>query len=126
MQLEIGMSISRYFPASGTAGLDRILVKGDRRVPRPPPNTIDTTFRSIKSDPSKIESTVDARILAGFPGGFTSAKKEITLLARADDEYGTETDTGVYTLIDTQFNPVDDRRLRQVFSTSVGLRNRLP
>jgi type IV pilus assembly protein PilW len=51
---------------------------------------------------------------------------EITLLARADDEYGTETDTGVYTLIDTQFNPVNDRRLRQVFSTSVGLRNRLP
>ena len=51
---------------------------------------------------------------------------EITLLARADDEYGTETDTGVYTLIDTQFNPVDDRRLRQIFSTSVGLRNRLP
>ncbi len=51
---------------------------------------------------------------------------EISLLARADDEYGTETDTGTYTLIDTQFNPVDDRRLRQVFSTSVGLRNRLP
>lgn len=51
---------------------------------------------------------------------------EITLLARADDEYGTETDTVTYTLIDTQFNPVDDRRLRQVFSTSVGLRNRLP
>jgi hypothetical protein len=26
----------------------------------------------------------------------------------------------------TQFNPVDDRRLRQVFSTTIGLRNRLP
>jgi type IV pilus assembly protein PilW len=51
---------------------------------------------------------------------------EVTLLARADDEYGTETDSVVYTLVDTQFNPVDDRRLRQVFSTSVGLRNRLP
>ena len=51
---------------------------------------------------------------------------EITLLARSDDEYGTETDTAVYTLVDTQFDPVDDRRLRQVFSTSVGIRNRLP
>ena len=51
---------------------------------------------------------------------------EITLLARSDDEYGTETDAVVYNLSDTQFNPVDDRRLRQVFSTTVGLRNRLP
>ncbi|MCP5093356.1 MAG: hypothetical protein GY949_20800 [Gammaproteobacteria bacterium] len=51
---------------------------------------------------------------------------EITLLARADDEYGTDVDSVVYNLVDTQFDPVDDRRLRQVFSTSVGVRNRLP
>ena len=51
---------------------------------------------------------------------------EISLLARATDEYGSETDTLVYNLGGTQFNPVDDRRLRQVFSTSVGVRNRLP
>ena len=51
---------------------------------------------------------------------------EITLLARSETEYGTETDTVVYNLADTQFDPVDDRRLRQVFSTSVGVRNRLP
>ena len=40
----MGMSIKRYFPASGTAGFDRIEVKGDNHVPRPPPNTIATTF----------------------------------------------------------------------------------
>jgi type IV pilus assembly protein PilW len=51
---------------------------------------------------------------------------EITLLARSDNEFGTETDTVVYNLADTQFDPVDDRRLRQVFSTTVGVRNRLP
>lgn len=51
---------------------------------------------------------------------------EITLLARANTEYGSEIDTVVYNLVDTQFDPVDDRRFRQVFSTSVGLRNRLP
>ena len=51
---------------------------------------------------------------------------EITLLARSDEEYGPETDSVVYNLADTQFDPVDDRRLRQVFSTSVGVRNRLP
>ena len=52
---------------------------------------------------------------------------EVTLLARATDEYGTETDTSIYNLGGTtRFNPVDDRRLRQVFSTTIGVRNRLP
>src|SRR5215212_10467111 len=37
MQLLIGMSIRRYFPAIGTAGFERILVNGCRRDPRPPP-----------------------------------------------------------------------------------------
>src|SRR3954452_11293240 len=37
MQFEMGMSIRRYLPAIGTAGLLRDLVSGKRRVPRPPP-----------------------------------------------------------------------------------------
>ncbi len=51
---------------------------------------------------------------------------EVTLLARSRDEYGTEVDTLVYNVGGTQFDPVDDRRLRQVFSTTIGIRNRLP
>src|SRR6516165_6081105 len=37
MQLLIGMSIRRYLPATGTAGLLRSWVGGYSRVPRPPP-----------------------------------------------------------------------------------------
>src|SRR5512139_1563883 len=37
IQLLMGMSISRYFPAIGTAGFERILVNGCKRVPLPPP-----------------------------------------------------------------------------------------
>lgn len=51
---------------------------------------------------------------------------EVTLLARSADEYGTEFDAVTYNLAGTQFDPVDDRRHRQVFSTTVGIRNRLP
>ena len=51
---------------------------------------------------------------------------EVTILARSADEYGTEVDTVVYNVGGMQFDPVDDRRLRQVFSTTVGVRNRLP
>src|SRR5262249_8952341 len=43
MQLETGMSINRYFPAIGTAGLLRALVSGNKRVPRPPPRIKEMT-----------------------------------------------------------------------------------
>src|SRR3954463_2752433 len=46
MKFEIGMSISRYLPPSGTAGLARYAVSGSSRVPRPPPKTKATTFRT--------------------------------------------------------------------------------
>ncbi len=36
-QLLTGMSMMRYLPAIGTAGLERWRVSGKRRVPRPPP-----------------------------------------------------------------------------------------
>src|SRR3954454_23262721 len=39
MQLLMGMSMSRYLPPMGMAGLLRALVSGYRRVPRPPPRT---------------------------------------------------------------------------------------
>src|SRR5438876_551422 len=37
MQLLMGMSMRRYLPAIGTAGLLRSMVSGYNRVPRPPP-----------------------------------------------------------------------------------------
>ncbi len=44
VQLEIGMSTRRYFPANGTAGFERSIVRGYSRVPFPPPNTIAIAF----------------------------------------------------------------------------------
>jgi type IV pilus assembly protein PilW len=51
---------------------------------------------------------------------------EITLLARVPEEYGTEKDEVTHNVGGTEFDPIDDRRLRKVFSTTIGLRNRLP
>ena len=49
-QLEIGMSTSRYFPAMGTAGLERVTVNGNKREPCPPPNTTEITFEDINQN----------------------------------------------------------------------------
>ncbi len=43
MQLLIGISINRYLPANGTAGLALILVRGYKRDPFPPPRMIAKT-----------------------------------------------------------------------------------
>jgi len=37
----MGMSTSRYLPAIGTAGLERLAVRGYNLVPAPPPNITD-------------------------------------------------------------------------------------
>src|SRR3989442_2175582 len=44
MQLEMGMSTSRYLPARGTAGLARSLVSGNSRLPCPPPMMTESTL----------------------------------------------------------------------------------
>lgn len=71
--------------------------------------------------------TIDTRVSADAVTNWSDVLSvEISLLARATDEYGTDMDTVDYTLGGTTFDPVNDRRLRQVFSTAVGVRNRLP
>src|SRR3990172_6926042 len=53
MQLLIGMSMMRYFPAMGTAGFDRSCVRGKSRVPRPPPRI--TARQSFMVLPPKLD-----------------------------------------------------------------------
>ncbi len=78
----------------------------------------------IDTDSNK---TIDRWVSADAVGNWEDVLGvEISLLARGAEEHGADTDTVVYTLGDMTFNPVDDRRLRQVFSTSIGVRNRLP
>src|SRR5262245_58850791 len=52
MQFEIGISMRRYLPPIGTAGLERSMVRGYRRVPRPPPRMRLKTSRCIGRFPA--------------------------------------------------------------------------
>src|ERR1700686_5423818 len=47
MKLLSTKSMMRYLPPNGTAGLARSLVRGDRRVPLPPANTMPNTRMRI-------------------------------------------------------------------------------
>jgi type IV pilus assembly protein PilW len=50
----------------------------------------------------------------------------VAIVTRSPEEYGTEVDGANYVVDDTIFNPVDDRRVRQVFVSTIAIRNRLP
>src|ERR1700679_3609902 len=67
MQWEIGMSTSRYLPASGTAGLARSLVSGNRRVPWPPPMMTERTLLEL----------TDWRTVGGLMGSCLNKKLHI-------------------------------------------------
>ncbi len=54
------------------------------------------------------------------------AAVRVSFLVRSPEEYGTEVDNDTYVVDETIFNPVDDRRIRQVFTTTIAIRNRLP
>jgi type IV pilus assembly protein PilW len=50
----------------------------------------------------------------------------IAVLARSQSEVSASLNTGTYDLIGTVFDPVDDRRLRRVYTATITLRNRAP
>src|SRR5688572_6459116 len=81
MQLEIGMSISRYLPATGTAGLARSLVSGYSRVPRPPPRIRLSTGRSLADISGRLGREGGERAIArmiSHTGGGTATGKSAT------------------------------------------------
>ncbi|MSQ50455.1 MAG: prepilin-type N-terminal cleavage/methylation domain-containing protein [Betaproteobacteria bacterium] len=49
----------------------------------------------------------------------------IALLFSSDDFVRSSVDTGTYTLLTTVVDPVNDRRLRRVYTTTITLRNRI-
>src|SRR5437867_7144799 len=55
MQFETGMSIKRYLPPRGTAGLALCLVSGCSRLPAPPPSISASTFSAaIRVPPEEM------------------------------------------------------------------------
>jgi hypothetical protein len=75
IQFEIGMSTNRYFPAMGTAGFERLAVRGYKRVPAPPPRITAKIDFDIESffyyEPAFLSFTVNLK--THLRPGFSSA-----------------------------------------------------
>lgn len=85
------------------------------------------TMQVLYGVDSNTDGAVDEYRTANSVGDWSQVVSvRVALLMRAPDEYGSERDTQVYGVNETQFDPVDDRRVREVFTTTVAIRNRLP
>src|SRR6185436_10036766 len=67
MQLETGMSISRYLPPKGTAGFARCRVSGYRRWPAPPPKINANTFSAAIGGPPEHSRNTEPRGARVYP-----------------------------------------------------------
>jgi type IV pilus assembly protein PilW len=73
------------------------------------------------------DGTIDSYVTANNVADWgLVATVRVALVARSPEEYGTDVDQDQYVVDETIFNPVDDRRVRQVFTTTNAIRNRLP
>ena len=85
--------------------------------------TMQVLYGIVADGDNDLDSYVTANNVADWEDVLSV---RIGLLARSPEEYGNEIDTQQYDVNGTTFNPVDDRRVRQVFTTTIALRNRLP
>src|SRR3954451_564917 len=76
MQFEIGISTRRYLPASGTAGFERSLVSGKRRVPAPPPMMM-ARVRSAGT----LGRGLMLKGIRGYAGRRSDSQREFTIRA---------------------------------------------
>lgn len=73
------------------------------------------------------DGTIDSYVTANNVANWEQvATVRVSLLVRSPEEYGTEVDDDTYSVDEVIFNPVDDRRIRQVFTATIAIRNRLP
>lgn len=89
-------------------------------------DTMQVRYGVDTNNDRQVDTWQTASEIAAANAWPTVLSVEVTLLARTSDEYGATFDTVVHNVGGVQFDPVDDRRLRKVFSTTIGLRNRLP
>jgi type IV pilus assembly protein PilW len=74
-----------------------------------------------------LDGSIDSyQTAAGVADWAEVVSVRVGLLMRSPEEYGTEFDDAAYVVNETGFDPVDDRRVRQVFTTTIAIRNRLP
>jgi len=69
---------------------------------------------------------VDAYVSADAVGDWQTVRAlQVALLVRSRDDYTTTPDAGTHDVGGTLVDPVDDRRQRRVFTSTIALRNRL-
>jgi type IV pilus assembly protein PilW len=85
------------------------------------------TMQVLYGVDAALDGAVDAYVTANAVANWDQVVTiRVSLVMRSPDQFGTDIDDRTYLVNGTIFDPVDDRRERQVFTTTIALRNRLP
>lgn len=123
---------ARYYIAPGADGANALFCNNAGSVGVP--NTAIELAAGVENmqilygEDTSADGTADRYVLpsaAGFDFNRVVSVR-IALLVRSTNEVASATDTKTYNLIGTVFDPVDDRRLRRVYTSTIALRNRAP
>lgn len=131
------LQVTAFFVGVGAGGSPSLYQQRLRRQSDtvtgwdPPEELVDNidTLQLRYGHDDDNDGTIDEWLTADEVAGTdwpNIASLEISLIARAAEEYGTTLDESTYQLGGMEFTPEPDRRIRRAFSTVVALRNRLP
>ena len=110
--------------AAGKPGLYRKLDAGVAQEMVPGVESLQVLYGEDTNNDDNVDSYVTANAVSDWARVLSV---RIGLLVRSPDEIGRkETDVSTYQVNGQAVDPMDDRRLRRVYVSTVGIRNRLP
>lgn len=126
------MSVARFYLATGANGGSALFCDNTGTVGATN-GTIELAagvenMQVLYGEDTNADGAADRYVLptvAGFQFDRVVSVR-VAFLVRSTNEVATATNTNTYPLLDVTYNPVDDRRLRRVYLTTITLRNRAP
>ena len=125
-------AVARYYLAPGADGASALFCDNTGTVGVAGPGAIELAsgvenMQILYGEDTDADGTANRYVARGDVGNLDNVvSARIALLVRSANEVATAPDTRVYNLLGTNFDPVDDRRLRRVYTSTITLRNRAP
>jgi type IV pilus assembly protein PilW len=126
------LAVARYFLAAGADGAGALFCDNTNTVGPLALGPIELAsgvenMQVLYGEDTDADGTANRYVTRTNVGNMDNVVSvRIALLLRSANEVATAPDTRTYTLLGTAYNPVDDRRLRRFYTTTIALRNRAP
>lgn len=127
------MAVARFFLAAGANGANALFCDNTGTVG---PGIVTTqvelasdveNMQILYGEDTDLDATANRYLPASDVASFDNVVSvRIALLVRSTNQVAASLNTSTYNLLGAVFDPVDDRRVRRVYTATITLRNRAP